>query len=80
MGNCRTLMIGCISPSLSSCENTLNTLRYADRVKELKRPAAVRKAAAAKDTLADELMLPRRQGSRPSPQTPPTFCPSTASG
>jgi hypothetical protein len=24
-----------ISPSLSSCEHTLNTLRYADRVKEL---------------------------------------------
>ena len=24
-----------ISPGLSSCEHTLNTLRYADRVKEL---------------------------------------------
>ena len=24
-----------ISPSMSSCEHTLNTLRYADRVKEL---------------------------------------------
>ena len=33
-GNCRTVMIGNISPSASSCENTLNTLRYADRVKE----------------------------------------------
>ena len=29
-------MIGNISPSIDSCENTLNTLRYADRVKELK--------------------------------------------
>lgn len=29
-------MIGCISPSRSHCEDTLNTLRYADRVKELK--------------------------------------------
>ncbi len=27
--------IAMISPSLSSCEHTLNTLRYADRVKEL---------------------------------------------
>lgn len=24
-----------VSPGLSSCENSLNTLRYADRVKEL---------------------------------------------
>jgi kinesin family protein 2/24 len=30
-------MIGNISPASSACENTLNTLRYADRVKELKR-------------------------------------------
>ena len=31
-------MIANISPALSSCEHTLNTLRYADRVKELGRP------------------------------------------
>jgi kinesin family protein 2/24 len=30
-------MIGNISPAGFSCENTLNTLRYADRVKELKK-------------------------------------------
>ncbi len=36
-GNCRTVMIGCISPNSQSCEHTLNTLRYADRVKELKK-------------------------------------------
>lgn len=30
-------MIANISPTQSNCENTLNTLRYADRVKELKR-------------------------------------------
>jgi kinesin family protein 2/24 len=33
--NTRTCMIAMISPGLSSCEHTLNTLRYADRVKEL---------------------------------------------
>lgn len=32
-GFCRTVMIGNISPNSGSCENTLNTLRYADRVK-----------------------------------------------
>jgi kinesin family protein 2/24 len=30
-------MIGNISPGSGSCENTLNTLRYADRIKELKK-------------------------------------------
>ncbi|XP_055600664.1 kinesin-like protein Klp10A isoform X1 [Uranotaenia lowii] len=31
----KTCMIAMISPGLSSCEHTLNTLRYANRVKEL---------------------------------------------
>ena len=31
-------MIGNISPCSTNSENTLNTLRYADRVKELKKP------------------------------------------
>ncbi|BFY99691.1 hypothetical protein BsWGS_02730 [Bradybaena similaris] len=31
----RTCMISMISPGMSCCEHTLNTLRYADRVKEL---------------------------------------------
>ncbi|GAB4842191.1 hypothetical protein Ancab_012149 [Ancistrocladus abbreviatus] len=35
VGNSRTVMISCISPSSGYCERTLNTLRYADRVKSL---------------------------------------------
>ncbi|GER48350.1 kinesin motor family protein [Striga asiatica] len=35
VGNSRTVMISCISPTSGSCEHTLNTLRYADRVKSL---------------------------------------------
>ena len=37
IGNCLTLMIANISPCLSCIEHTLNTLRYADRVKELRK-------------------------------------------
>lgn len=37
LGNCRTLMIANLNPSDQACEHTLNTLRYAYRVKELRR-------------------------------------------
>jgi len=40
--NCRSLMIANISPTSISCEHTLNTLRYANRVKELKHSSANR--------------------------------------
>ncbi|XP_010465610.1 PREDICTED: kinesin-like protein KIN-13B isoform X2 [Camelina sativa] len=43
MGNSRTVMISCISPSSGSCEHTLNTLRYADRVKSLSKGNASKK-------------------------------------
>uniref|UniRef100_A0A8C5EAD7 Kinesin-like protein n=1 Tax=Gouania willdenowi TaxID=441366 RepID=A0A8C5EAD7_GOUWI len=40
--NSRTCMIATISPGMASCENTLNTLRYANRVTELSmHPSAV---------------------------------------
>eukprot|EP00216_Chloropicon_sp_CCMP2111_P003611 CAMPEP_0198242882 /NCGR_PEP_ID=MMETSP1446-20131203/22145_1 /TAXON_ID=1461542 ORGANISM="Unidentified sp, Strain CCMP2111" /NCGR_SAMPLE_ID=MMETSP1446 /ASSEMBLY_ACC=CAM_ASM_001112 /LENGTH=662 /DNA_ID=CAMNT_0043926533 /DNA_START=338 /DNA_END=2326 /DNA_ORIENTATION=- len=37
VGNSVSVMIANIAPSTSCCENSLNTLRYADRVKEMKR-------------------------------------------
>ncbi|KAH9577824.1 Kinesin motor domain [Trypanosoma melophagium] len=43
VGNCRTVMIGAVSPSSNNCEHTLNTLRYADRVKELKKSHSERR-------------------------------------
>ena len=58
IGHCKTVMIGNISPCGSSCENTLNTLRYADRVKELKKPGD-KSTLNQSDMLAKELMLPR---------------------
>ena len=33
VGFCKTIMIGNVSPNASSSENSMNTLRYADRVK-----------------------------------------------
>lgn len=35
--NCRTVMIANVSPASSNVEHTLNTLRYSDRVKEIKK-------------------------------------------
>ena len=36
-GDSKTTMIANVSPANSCCEHTLNTMRYADRVKELKK-------------------------------------------
>ncbi|KAG8643525.1 hypothetical protein MANES_11G044700v8 [Manihot esculenta] len=52
VGNSRTVMISCISPSSGSCEHTLNTLRYADRVKSLSKGNAPKK-----DILSSTLKL-----------------------
>jgi hypothetical protein len=35
-GNSHTLMIACVNPSVSNLEETLNTLRYADRARKIK--------------------------------------------
>lgn len=55
LGNSKTTMIANVSPALSCCEPTLNTLRYADRVKELKKDPALKKARSDEG----DLMLAR---------------------
>jgi len=84
-GNCRTLMIANVSPTQSCCEHTLNTLRYADRVKELKKPGHQSESHAAKgeDYLANVLMLARQTANttkimieKPNPYTIPIQVPS----
>lgn len=40
-GNSNTVMIACVSPADSSMEETLNTLRYADRAKNIKNKPVV---------------------------------------
>ena len=39
VGKSKTTMIANVSPAASCCEHTLNTLRYGDRVKEMKKQA-----------------------------------------
>ena len=56
-GNCKTLMIANVSPTQSCCEHTLNTLRYADRVKELKKGHS---KESGEDRMANVLMLARQ--------------------
>jgi kinesin family protein 2/24 len=53
--NARTVMIANISPSSNSCEHTLNTLRYADRVKEMKKDGST----TGKSTSRLSLVAPR---------------------
>ncbi|KAK2994506.1 hypothetical protein RJ640_001455 [Escallonia rubra] len=51
VGNSRTVMISCISPNAGSCEHTLNTLRYADRVKSLSKSGNPKKDQVASSLL-----------------------------
>ena len=61
IGNCKTLMIANISPCLSSTEHTLNTLRYADRVKELRKENNGKDSEILdpQETIAKAMMMPR---------------------
>lgn len=71
-GNHKTLMIACVSPSQSNANETVNTLRYANRAKNIKNNAKInvdpqyevvnelREQVAA---LASELLRMRNQGS-----------------
>ncbi|KAJ4708432.1 Kinesin-like protein [Melia azedarach] len=59
VGDSRTVMISCISPSSGSCEHTLNTLRYADRVKSLSKGSSSRRdPVSSSSNLRDSTALP----------------------
>jgi kinesin family protein 2/24 len=65
--NCKTLMVANISPCLSCSEHTLNTLRYSDRVKELRKDKSERETYTKEekdpsDLFAQMLMMPRQHG------------------
>ncbi|KAG9150972.1 hypothetical protein Leryth_003102 [Lithospermum erythrorhizon] len=59
VGNSRTVMISCISPSSGSSEHTLNTLRYADRVKSLSKGGVSKKdVLSATQNLRESTSVP----------------------
>ncbi|XP_065850178.1 kinesin-like protein KIN-13B [Euphorbia lathyris] len=57
VGDSRTVMISCISPSSGSCEHTLNTLRYADRVKSLSKGNNSKRDSLSFSNLRDSTVL-----------------------
>ncbi|RYR57414.1 hypothetical protein Ahy_A05g023147 isoform A [Arachis hypogaea] len=57
VGDSRTVMISCISPSSGSCEHTLNTLRYADRVKSLSKGNNSKRDPVSSSNVRDSTVL-----------------------
>ncbi|XP_064620210.1 uncharacterized protein LOC135483337 [Lineus longissimus] len=76
IGNCRTCMIANISPCLSASENTLNTLRYADRVKELRKELSP-KTTPMEDTAANAKSAITKEFPTVGKMTPSVFHPSS---
>lgn len=72
VGDSRTVMISCISPNSGSCEHTLNTLRYADRVKSLSKAGNSKKDPVPSVTLRESSTAPLALplSSMPSYSTP----------
>lgn len=54
-GNSHTLMVACISPADSNMEETLNTLRYADRARKIKNKPVINR-----DPQSDEILRLRQ--------------------
>ena len=73
-GDGRTVMIANISPAASNCEHTLNTLRYADRVKELRSGAHVGRSSSNEDLPSGAAVAqqqPQLRGGGVSPERRP---------
>jgi hypothetical protein len=73
-GNSRTIMIACVSPADNSFNETLNTLRYANRARNIKNHAVVNRdpttvlIASLRKELADlKLELRALRGDEPMP-------------
>ncbi|OII77224.1 kinesin motor domain-containing protein [Cryptosporidium andersoni] len=66
VGNAHSIMIANIGPCLSCCEQTLNTLRYAHRVKELRRNSIYKRDTMIKERVAN--FTPTRIDKKSIPQ------------
>ncbi|KAG1056204.1 hypothetical protein G6F43_001891 [Rhizopus delemar] len=69
VGGARTCMIATISPNSSNAEHTLNTLRYADRVKQLKGESDPRLTGDNSTDIKTELSTNRNIGIREEEET-----------
>ncbi|KAM0003775.1 putative plus-end-directed kinesin ATPase [Helianthus debilis subsp. tardiflorus] len=49
-GNCKTVMIACVSPADYNAEETLNTLKYANRARNIQNKASIQKEVFPADT------------------------------
>lgn len=63
VGNSKTTMIANVSPASQCCEHTLNTLRYADRVKEMKNEKN-KGQMSIEEKQAKEMMLARQNANK----------------
>mmetsp|Transcript_3557 Transcript_3557/g.8564 ORF Transcript_3557/g.8564 Transcript_3557/m.8564 type:complete len:1038 (+) Transcript_3557:119-3232(+) len=67
--NSRCCMVACISPDIGNCEQTLNTLRYADRVKERNPETGTLSSSCREPTkisITQSFKLPIKQTNSPS--------------
>ncbi|KAG7391225.1 hypothetical protein PHYPSEUDO_005586 [Phytophthora pseudosyringae] len=83
-GNARTLMIACVSPASVNFEETLNTLKYANRAKNIKnKPIVNDRAASAEERVRSDAQMSRMreeianlQTQLQQQKTPPSRTPS----
>ncbi|EJK72698.1 hypothetical protein THAOC_05744, partial [Thalassiosira oceanica] len=62
-GNSRTVMIACVSPATANAEESVNTLRYAERTRNIKN-LAVRNVVSSSGCSAAEAAALRRENAR----------------
>jgi kinesin family protein 2/24 len=62
--NARSVMVACIAPNMSNCEHTLNTLRYADRVKERNAKTGALSASVSNNRMASSKRMSRQSSCR----------------